>query len=151
MEDGKLVYSGIYSVDIRLYNILLLWFIIQLSLVRYDFNKKVWEARKDNNPDFVAVTKSWLGLGSQEWIIYNDSKVIFLSLNINSYLKKLLLQLCSQDASYKRNLTLSVCSRQEFTCSSGECITMAERCDRRHDCEERFGQNVYEKTKAQDI
>ena len=53
-----------------------------LSLVRYDFNKKVWEARKDNNPDFVAVTKSWLGVGSQEWIIYNDSKVLFSSLNV---------------------------------------------------------------------
>ena len=48
-------------------------------MVRYDFNKKVWEARKDNNPDFVAVTKSWLGVGSQEWIIYNDSKVLFSS------------------------------------------------------------------------
>ena len=46
--------------------------------IRYDYNKKVWEARKDNNPDFVAVTKSWLGLGSQEWVIFNDSKVNML-------------------------------------------------------------------------
>ena len=62
-------------------------------MVRYDFNKKVWEARKDNNPDFVAVTKSWLGVGSQEWIIYNDSQsiifiygVTIIKYDINLYL-----------------------------------------------------------------
>ena len=135
MEDGQLTYSGIYSVDIR-YNQNALSKELSYYFFRYNFQEKVWEARKDNNPDFLAFTNLWLGLGSQEWEIHNDSKVPFTKkFNIESLVH---FQHCSKDTFYKRNLTLSVCSRQEFTCNSGECISMVGRCDRRADCNDRF-------------
>ena len=47
------------------------------------------------------------------------------------------LQLCGPGPSYTRLLTLSACTRAQFTCSSGKCVAMARRCDRRADCADR--------------
>ena len=46
-------------------------------------------------------------------------------------------QLCGPGPSYTRLLTLSACTRAQFSCSSGECVAMARRCDRRADCADR--------------
>ena len=36
---------------------------------------------------------------------------------------------CSPDASYKILLTLTGCSKDEFTCVDGNCIPMESRCN----------------------
>ena len=57
-------------------------------------------------------------LGTSEWTVYNDSRK------------------CSPDFSYKVILTLTGCSKDEFTCSDGDCIPMESRCDGRADCKD---------------
>ena len=97
--------------------------------------------RKFGKQEKTTILTFWQSLNHcLDWDLRSGISTMTLRepLNLNIFFKNLLLQLCSQDISYKRNLTLSVCSRQEFTCSSGECITMAGRCDRRTDCEDRF-------------
>ena len=78
MVDHQLVYSGILDTDIRCAVLL----VIKAKdnpcfdySARYNPDKELWEAKSDKNPDFLAVTSGWLGLGSHQWTVYNDSKV----------------------------------------------------------------------------
>ena len=49
-----------------------------MTNARYDPDKELWEAKSDKNPDFLAVTSGWLGLGSHQWTVHNDSKVRYV-------------------------------------------------------------------------
>ena len=51
-------------------------------------------------------------LGTQTWQIYNDS----------------------YGSQYSRNMTMTACSEDQFTCQDGSCISMKERCDSKVQC-----------------
>ena len=53
-----------------------------------------------------------LVLGTQTWQIYNDT--------------------CGSH--YRRNMTMTACSDDQFTCQDGFCISMKERCDGQIQC-----------------
>ena len=79
-----------------------------------------WEARQIMKPNFLAISKASkysLLRGSHTWTIHNDS------------------QDCSESEIHVRNLTLTGCSENEFTCGTGACISMEKRCDSVEDCE----------------
>ena len=82
-----------------------------MIIARYNPDKELWEAKSDKNPDFLAVTSGWLGLGSHQWTVYNDSRK------------------CSSESSYKITLTLTSCRKDEFTCADANCIPMENRLD----------------------
>ena len=53
-----------------------------------------------------------LVLGTQNWQIYNDT--------------------CGSH--YRRNMTMTACSDDQFTCQDGSCISMKARCDSKVHC-----------------
>ena len=57
-------------------------------------------------------------LGKQSWLISNDSVR------------------CNMGMPYRRELKMSGCSNAEFTCSNGDCVSMAQRCDQLPHCED---------------
>ena len=74
----------------------------------YDEVENKWIAENQKYPEFQAVLRGSL-LGPREWTVYNDSTV------------------CSGSTSYRANLSLSFCSMDQFTCSDGYCVDIAER------------------------
>ena len=59
-----------------------------------------------------------LPIGSQEW----------KAMQINA--------LCNREEGYLRKLTLTQCYPHKFTCSSGHCIPLEDRCDIGFDCKD---------------
>ena len=80
----------------------------------------IWIAKNPDYPSFMATIKSpkeQLLLGTHIWTFYNDSKS------------------CSADHSYSRNITMTGCSDEEFTCTKdGSCVSMHKMCDGKTDC-----------------
>ena len=64
----------------------------------------------------VKASEAALPLGPLLWTFYNDS---------NS---------CSLSPVYSRNVTLSSCTDDEFTCNDGSCIRAEQRCDWKEHC-----------------
>ena len=78
---------------------------IEKSVISYDFDRKTWRIMDMTNPDVVAESRApfrSLAIGNYEWKITNDTE-------------------CSQD-DYTTVLSLTSCSREEFTCDNGLCI-----------------------------
>ena len=74
-----------------------------------------WNARSSENRNFQALSSASAGsllLGTQTWQIYNDS--------------------CGSQ--YSRNMTMTACTDDQFTCQDGSCISMKKRCDGRVQC-----------------
>ena len=82
--------------------------ITDIIIFSYDEVENKWIAKNQKYPDFRAVLRGSL-LGPREWTVYNDSTV------------------CSGSTSYRANLSLSFCSMDQFTCSNGYCVDIAER------------------------
>ena len=77
--------------------------------------------RHAKNIDFLATSRaseSSMLLGSQLWIVHNDS----LECSIGGKF------------SYMTNLTLHACAPEQFACDNAFCIAMEERCDAKEDC-----------------
>ena len=88
---------------------------------RYDKKDQLWKMRHARKVDFLATSKATersLLLGSHSWVVYNDSEE------------------CSKEGltSYKINLTLHACEKEEFACDNAFCIPMKNRCDAVGDC-----------------
>ena len=97
-----------------------------LSSTNINFNttSNLWVAKKIDDPEVWTwatngATQASAALGTSEWVVYNDSRK------------------CSADFSYKVLLTLTSCSRTEFTCKDGSCISMDVRCDGRVNCKDK--------------
>ena len=86
---------------------------------RYDKKDDHWVAWDPAYPNFMATVKASeaaLPLGPHLWTFYNDS---------NS---------CSLSPVYSRNVTLSSCTDDEFTCNDGSCVRAEHRCDWKEHC-----------------
>ena len=94
--------------------------------IEYNENTLLWVATKINDPGMTPYTwatssaskESGL-LGTFEWTVYNDSRQ------------------CSPDFSYKVMLTLTGCTKSQFTCVDGSCIEMEKRCNGKVDCRDK--------------
>ena len=82
--------------------------ITDIIIFSYDEEENKWIAENQKYPDFRAVLRGSL-LGPREWTVYNDSTV------------------CSGSTSYRANLSLSFCTKDQFTCSNGYCVDIAQR------------------------
>ena len=76
---------------------------VSYNLPRYDKKDQLWKMRHARNTHFLATSKATersLLLGSHSWVVHNDSEE------------------CSKEGltSYKINLTLHACEKEEFAC-----------------------------------
>lgn len=86
---------------------------------RYDEDLSLWKATHQAHKEFLATSsakKSSLLLGRHDWTVHNDSKS------------------CSLATSYTTVLKLTGCSKEEFTCDDGSCVSMTDRCNGKRDC-----------------
>ena len=67
--------------------------------------------KEENTVGVVKTGFDSLMLGRSSWMIEQDSPA------------------CSDEKSYNIPLKLSGCGEEEFTCSDGQCIDIARRCD----------------------
>ena len=80
----------------------------------------MWKATHSEHKDFLATSnaeESSLLLGRQKWTIHNDSKS------------------CSLAPTYTTVLKITGCSIEEFTCDDGSCVPMADRCNKKRECD----------------
>ena len=93
----------------------------------FNEDKGSWDLvdwQDENDFELIASTQSSLAslaLGSNEWVIFNDSKDCFKG----------------ESESYVRTLTFSVCTADEFTCRDGNCVPMTRRCDGKFECRDK--------------
>ena len=90
----------------------------------YNKTSSLWIAKKIDDPELWTwatneASPASASLGTLEWTIYNDSRK------------------CSSKFSFKAKLTLSGCSKTEFTCIDGSCVPMDVRCDGRVNCRDK--------------
>jgi hypothetical protein len=92
---------------------------------RYDEDEEVWVAKESQlgarqaEKVFRAIShasKKSLMLGTSLWTIYNDTKA------------------CSPNGTYSAWLTMTACNDTEYTCASGNCVPMEQRCDGKRQC-----------------
>ena len=88
------------------------------SVISYTENKKVWILNKTGSDitGYSTSSKVSFSLGKHIWTIENDTYT------------------CGQGKPYARQLKLTNCVDGEFTCSSGQCVKMEERCDQLVHC-----------------
>lgn len=87
------------------------------TIIFYNEDKGLWMMRVVNNPNVSAVadaSMSTFALGVHQWEIFGDTE-------------------CNRKPS-KMMLTLSTCSKDQFTCSNGLCVEIKSRCDSKNDC-----------------
>ena len=104
-----------------------------LSGTTISVRKSEWEAvsvkgqQETRTQGIVATQDSYL-LGKHDWIISSDANV------------------CSKDKltgsllagnEYRIPLKMTSCNENEFTCWTGDCIRMEERCDNAFDCRDK--------------
>ena len=86
---------------------------------RYNNDLSLWTAKHQDFPDFLATSKAKkesLLRGVQEWTFYNDS--------------------CFSKMTYTKELLLTGCTDDEFTCNDAMCLEISLRCDGQHDCKD---------------
>ena len=90
----------------------------QGSFISYDKEKRVWSFNKTGFDTTGLSTSSKVSflLGKHNWTIENDSYV------------------CGLGKPYTKQLKLTSCSEEQFTCSSGQCVRMEDRCDQLANC-----------------
>jgi hypothetical protein len=89
--------------------------------ISYDFDQKQWVF---NDLRFGVKAKSKasqisFALGKHNWTVLNDSKN------------------CPDGESYTKELKLTGCKEDEFTCNDGQCVRMEERCNQLPDCRDK--------------
>ena len=92
------------------------------SQIRFDGNLSQWILRSPFRNVTATSTASQVsyGLGTQNWTIAGDNPA------------------CSADGQpYTREMKLTGCKLDEFTCSTGHCLEMEQRCDQIGQCEDK--------------
>ena len=88
------------------------------SVVSYDEERQLWNVNKtgsDITRSSISSKVSYI-LGKTNWTIENDTAV------------------CGLGKSYTKQLKLTYCREGQFTCNSGQCVRMEDRCDQLADC-----------------
>ena len=88
------------------------------SVISYDDEKRLWSLNKtgfDITGSSISSKVSYI-LGKHNWTMENDSSV------------------CGLGKPYTKQLKLTFCKEGEFTCNSGQCVRMEDRCDQLADC-----------------
>ena len=89
------------------------------SQLRFEKNFSRWVLRSPfrNVTATSMASQVSYALGTQNWTVTGDSPA------------------CSSDGKpYTREMKLTGCSTTEFTCSTGQCISMEQRCNQVQDC-----------------
>ena len=85
------------------------------SVISFNFVKDYWVLKNINNPNVTAISYipfKTLAIGNYAWNITGDIK-------------------CKDKT---RMLSLTSCNDEKFTCNSGLCINVTQRCDGKVDC-----------------
>ena len=86
----------------------------------FDDNLRHWRLQLISNSSIYALTNSTdYPFGVMKWIIYNDP--------------------CYDEPTHTTMLSISTCSKDEFTCGDGDCISMDDRCNGRVECDDKTG------------
>ena len=88
-----------------------------LPMPRFDPEVSLWKARSTKNRNFYAYSSAAAGsllLGTHTWYFVWDT--------------------CG--SGYMRNMTLTPCTDDQFTCQDGSCIDMKDRCDSKVQCQD---------------
>jgi hypothetical protein len=82
------------------------------TVIKYSNSRKLWEARVQGSEVWATSEASYesLLLGFHEWTIHGDRQ-------------------CLRQSSYKANLSLTVCTTDQFNCNDGSCIPLIYWCD----------------------
>ena len=90
------------------------------TVIRYEKESKMWNMTVLHFPAAFATSKAefkTLVLGNHQWNIHNDDA-------------------CSNDIENKV-LTMSTCSKEQYTCNDGQCVNLDFRCDGRPHCKDK--------------
>ena len=116
-EDGEVVIKGLTGTSISLKN-------------------SEWEAvsvkgeEKTKTRRIITEQESYL-LGKQDWIVSSDAHVCPKDHLTGTFVP----------IEYRLPLKMTSCQDYEFTCWSGDCIKMEERCDNAIDCNDNSDEN----------
>ena len=91
---------------------------LQRSSIKYDEGKKIWSLNvaQSNISATSKAPHASFTLGKHNWTIRGDDG-------------------CNADgAEYVRELKISGCRNDQFTCNNGQCVSMAERCNQLPNC-----------------
>ena len=84
--------------------------------ISYDEEQKQWSLTKQKVAGHSISSKRSYVLGKHNWTIENDTYE------------------CNNGKPYSVQLKLTSCSDGQFTCNSGQCVRMEDRCDQFSDC-----------------
>ena len=88
------------------------------SVISYDDENRLWRLNKTGfeiTGSSISSKVSYI-LGKHDWTIENDTSI------------------CGLGQPYTKQLKLSFCREDQFTCNSGQCVRMEDRCDQLADC-----------------
>ena len=86
--------------------------------IKWDEGKQLWRmGTKSTNETYATHAGKTYPLGRKKWQVYNDKCNLRGGMEI-------------------KFITFSPCRGDEFTCDSGNCVPMAERCDQKEDCKD---------------
>ena len=89
------------------------------SIIQYDGEKKMWYIHVIHKPYVTATSKAdfeTLTLGNHEWEIHDDVDC--------------------KDGIENKILTMSTCSKDQYTCDDGLCVDLDFRCDGKPNCKD---------------
>ena len=92
----------------------------QSAQIKYDHHLSEWilEDKRQGVTAKSQASHMSFALGRSNWTISGDDRK------------------CSRGKEYTVTLKLSACKDDEFTCNSGHCVKMVERCDRLPNCQD---------------
>ena len=95
-------------------------------------NSGSWVLQSLLDPDMTLEFDGDFPIGSRGWELKND----------NAY--------CNKLRGQKVHLTFSQCYPNKFTCESGHCISLEDRCDIAYDCKDQTDEKDCDKTHIKD-
>ena len=86
------------------------------AVISYDEEGKQWSLNYMGITGYSKSSKLSYILGKHNWTIENDTNE------------------CNNGKPYNTQLKLTSCRETQFTCNSGQCVEMEDRCDQLADC-----------------
>ena len=99
---------------------------------KYRCNNGKWKLQSVLQPNRILEFDGKLPIGANQWESKENNA------------------LCGQDKGYTRRLTFSQCYPDMFTCDTGHCRPLTDRCDIDFDCKDNTDENDCQKVKIND-